>query len=172
MNRDRGVCIARITGVFGLEGEVRLWLWNPHSDFLFKEPRKVELRSPNGECRSVVVKARPGAGKRVLGRIEGVDDRERARAFMGWELFVSRAELPDPGHHAWYVDDLIGSRVSTSGDRDLGELVHVHQGAPVDVWEMRGPSGTTFFPVLSEYLIKVDPPEILIEDKGVVEDAQ
>ena len=167
------VRLGRVIGVFGLRGEVRLWLWNRESDLLWGGEFQAVLLSPSGQRRQVVMRLRPGAGKRVLAKVAGVEDRDVARTLVGWELLVRRDQLPEPEEGSWYVHDLLGCRVRTAAGRDLGELVEVHSGQSVDVWEMRGPSGTTFFPLLLENVVRVDVSsarEIVLEDRGVVED--
>ncbi len=161
------VVLGRIAGVFGLEGEVRLFLHNPGSD-LFDAPLDVHLRSPAGKARQARLSTRPGAGRRVLGRIEGVDTPEAAGTLVGWEITVPRAALPQPGPEAWYLHDVLGCAVRTASGRDLGRLAAVHQGGTVDVWEMTGPAGTTWLPLLSGRVLAVDDDGLVVSDEGLV----
>jgi 16S rRNA processing protein RimM len=161
--------LGKIVGVFGVRGEVRLWLDNPDSSWLFEGPRDVLLRAPDGSERRVELRARSGAGKRVLGRIQGHSRREEAEALMGWQILVPRDVLPEPEEGAWYVEDLLGLEVVTASGRALGELVEVHQNAPVEVWEVRGPGGTCYVPVLLERIVEVGE-RVVVSDDGVVFD--
>lgn len=161
--------LGRISGVFGVRGEVRLWLENPESDWLFT-PRQVELVSPTGDRRRVTLTARPGAGRRILGRIEGVQDRDEARSLMEWQIEVATADLPDPGPGAWYLAHLLGAAVVTGSGRSLGRLVAVHRNTPVHLWEARGPEGRAYVPALEHNLIEVSPETVRVRDEAVVWD--
>ncbi len=163
--------LGRVNGVFGVKGEVRLMLYNLESRWLFEEPRDVVLRAPDGRTRPARVQARPGAGKRVLGRIDGLTDRDKARAMMDWEVLAPREILPEPEEGCWYVDDLLGLEVRTDAGRVLGKLCEVYQDAPVEVWEVGGPAGTFYVPVLLENILELDESGVLVRDEGVVEGA-
>ncbi|MFH1468701.1 MAG: ribosome maturation factor RimM [Pseudomonadota bacterium] len=163
------VALGRIIGIFGVRGEVRLLLFNPDSDWLFERPRPVVIRSPAGEAREVRLAVRPGAGKRVLGAIPGVTDRDGARALMGWDIVVPRGALPAPEPGEWYVEDLLGTPARTTEGRDLGVLREIHPGNPVDVWEFSGPGGTTWLPALAENLVEVAAEGIVARHEGVLE---
>ena len=59
-----------VNGVFGVRGEVRLYLHNREADWLGR-PRAVLVESAEGRCYSVRLRTRRGAGKRILGRLDG-----------------------------------------------------------------------------------------------------
>jgi 16S rRNA processing protein RimM len=163
------VVLGRIAGIFGVRGEVRLLLFNPDSGWLFERPRTVELRGPDGVKHRARLVVRPGAGKRVLGTLSGVEDRDQARALMGWEIAVPRRALPEPEPGEWYIDDLLGAPARTTEGRDLGTLREIHPGNPVDVWEFSGPGGTTWLPALAKNLVEVGAEGIVVLHAGVLE---
>ncbi len=148
------VSLGSISGIFGLGGEVRVFLHNRESGLL-ETPRPVVLVSPDGERRPSRLRTRPGAGGRVLGRLDGVGDREQARALMGWEILIARSELPRPEEGEYYHHQLLGLAVVDRDGRPLGTLRAVHEGQ-VDLWEVRGPEGTRYVPALSEIVLDVD----------------
>ncbi len=160
--------LGHVAGVFGVRGELRLWLDNPDSTWLHEAPRQVVLRSPDGVERRVELRARPGAGKRILGRVKGFTRREEAEELKDWQILVPRDALPEPEDDAWYVEDLLGCEVRTDTGRVLGTLAEVHQSAPVEVWEVHGPAGTHYVPVLLDRIVEVGE-LIIVRDDGVVE---
>ena len=105
------VALAVVARAHGIQGELRLKVFNPDSDLLQKQ-RRVRLVMPDGEVRQVRIKqARvvPGA---LLVRLEGVTDRDAAEALRGAHLEVPRAALADVAEEdEHYVVDLIGSTV-------------------------------------------------------------
>ncbi len=163
------VVLGKVSGIFGVRGELRLMLNNRESPWLFERARQVTLRAPDGEERLVSLRARPGAGKRVLGKVEGLEDREQARALMEWQLVVPRSALPEPEPGAYYLHDLLGRPVSTSSGRALGRLAVVHQNTPIDLWEIAGEGVRYYLPIFEDTLLGVDERGILVCDERLVE---
>ena len=79
---DDHVCFGYVSGIFGVKGEVRIFLYNSDSRFLFS-PRNVFLIDDKGVQTRFRMKARTGAGKKVIARIDGLDNREAAREKIG-----------------------------------------------------------------------------------------
>ncbi len=161
--------LGHVSGIFGVRGELRLMLHNPDSRWLFEQPREVVLRAPDGRTRPARIQARPGAGRRVLGRMDGLHDREQARALMEWEILAPREAMPEPDEGSWYVEDLMGLELRTDAGRVLGTIAEVHQQAPVEVWEVHGPAGLFYVPVLLENILEVGAEGVVVRDEGVVE---
>ena len=130
---DDEIALGRIVGIFGLQGEVRLMLYNRASQCL-ERWRTVFLISPDGERYEAEMRSRPGSGGRIVGLIDGVDDREAARSWMDYEVVVLREELPDLVEGEWYHHDLLGAEVYTTDDRLLGTVREIHTAGAVDTW--------------------------------------
>jgi ribosomal 30S subunit maturation factor RimM len=58
-----------VSGVFGVRGELRVFLHHPDSDTLATE-RRVIFTAPDGRRFTAFLRARSGAGKRILGVFE------------------------------------------------------------------------------------------------------
>jgi len=159
--------LGHVAGVFGVRGELRLWLDNRDSTWLIDASREVVLRSPDGQERQVSLWARPGAGRRILGRIEGLSRPEQAEALVDWQILVPRDALPDLDDDSWYIEEIMGLEVRTEHGALLGKLVEVHQGAPVEVWEIHGDGGVCYVPVLVDRIVEVGD-VIVVREDGVV----
>ena len=149
------IVLGHISGVFGFHGELRLFLYNPGTELL-DEPRKLALVLPDGARRTVSLRVRPGAGKRILGTIAGVDTEADARALVGAELRMPRAALPPAGPGAWYHVDLIGLPVRTASGRELGHIADISSAGGTDVWILQGPLGERYIPVLRALIDQVE----------------
>lgn len=144
-------------GVFGFKGEVRLLLHHREGETLFGAEVPATLVGPGGERRPVRVKARVGAGKRVLARISGVDTEEGARALMGWSLAVARDVLPEPEEGEYYLHDILDLPVFGASGTELGTLADVVAGEEHDVWVVRRPDGSEAFLIATpEAVVSVD----------------
>ncbi len=148
------VRLGHVSGLHGIQGEVKLFLYNPGSD-LADDGARVQLVGPDGQRRTVDLRVRPGAGRRILARIAGVQDRDQARALHGWEIVVDRRQLPEPGPGEWYHRDLVGLPVRTVSGRELGAIREIHATGEVDVWVLRGPEGERVMPVLLDRIVQV-----------------
>ncbi len=134
--RSRRVRVGRISGLFGVKGWVKI-----HS---YTEPRenvvgfKEWIVEHEGSERRVEVEAGRTAGKHVIAKLKGVDDRDEARQWIGAELSVERAALPpcEPGEYYWV--DLEGLTVRNLRGETLGEVDHMMQTGANDVLVLTG----------------------------------
>lgn len=143
-----------VSGVFGTGGEVRLHLHNPDSDLL-RAPREVVLVAPDGARRQVTLSARPGAGRRILGRIAGVEDRGAAADLMGHRVRIAKDALPPVAPGEVYVWQLEGLEVRVGG-APAGTVAQVHRAGPVDVLEIDTGGEPAFVPVVGGNVERVD----------------
>lgn len=148
--------VGSISGVFGVQGEVRLYLH--HRDTaLFTSWRDVVLVTADGQRFSARLRARPGAGRRVLGRVQGIDTREGAESLQKLRILVSTKALPAPAADEFYVWQLEGAEVF-EGDARVGRLVTVHDTAGGDILEVRvsGARDPLFLPCTKAVVMSID----------------
>jgi len=150
--------IGSVSGVFGVRGELRLHLHNRDSQIL-EEGQDVVLIDPSGERFTARLRSRSGAGRRVIGRIEGIDRRELAEQLVGVAIALPQAELPEPVDGEYYLDEVIGMGVR-SGDRVHGRVIAVHTTGPVDVFEL---DTGAYLPSTAENILSIDRSRRIIE---------
>ena len=152
---DDDVRLGYVNGLHGVHGEVKVYLYNPGS-FLLEGAQVVTLVDPRGVRSARRVEARPGHGKRILARIEGIDSPEAAVAHQGFELVVPRAQLPKTSRGTWYVRDIIGLPVVTDTGQALGALVDVHDTTGLDVWVVRQGATERWVLALKDNIVSVE----------------
>lgn len=159
-----------ISGVFGVRGEVKVHLHNPDSDWLTK-PREVALEDDAGARRTVRLTLRRGAGKRWLGRVEGLEDRDEAAAMQGLRILVDPGVLPKPKSGEFYVHAVEGLPVRV-GDAVIGTLEQVHATDHVDIFEIVGEDEVWFVPCISENIVSIDPAngEVVLTEAAIAAD--
>lgn len=155
------VSLGRVMAPFGYHGELRLFLNNPDSELL-AEPRSVVLVLQDGRRVPLTLSARPGAGRRVIGRASGVSTEAEALALTDAEILIARADLPPPEEGAWYHHDLLGTPVRTADGRALGRVAEIHSQGGTDVWVLRGAGPERYLPVLRALLVEVKPGERIV----------
>lgn len=126
------MCVGVITGAQGVRGAVRLKTFTA-------EPKDIvsygPLEDESGERR---LKLRlTGSAKGVLiGKLAGIEDRDRAEALRGLRLYVPYSALPAPGEDEYYHADLIGLQAVLPDATILGRVRAVHDFGAGDTLEI------------------------------------
>jgi len=154
IDEDTEVELGRVSGVFGVHGEVRLFLHNPESELL-DQPRDVILVGRDGRRRKARLSARSGAGKRILGRIDGITTPEQARELMEERIAIAKSALPEPEEDEWYVHQLVGLAATVGGER-IGTVIDVHATDAGDILEIDLGEESVFVPAIRELVLEVD----------------
>jgi 16S rRNA processing protein RimM len=158
-----------VSGVFGYKGEVRLFLYNRKTEVFDGEGADVTLIDMDGARTDCRMRTRPGAGKRVLGRLSGITDEAGARALMGREIVIVKAVLPAAKDGEYYHYQLIGLAVSEESGTELGIIREVLQGREVDIWVVEGPDGELMLPAMRDAIVSVDLDSGVVIADGVVD---
>ncbi len=134
--KDTRIVVGEIVGVFGVRGWVKL-----HS---FTDPRtnifgfdEVEL-GRDGEWRPARLEEGRRHGKGLIGRFEGIGDRDQAAGLMGNEIAVRRSQLPATAGDEVYWIDLIGLEVVNAADETLGTVERLIETGANDVLVVGG----------------------------------
>ncbi|MAA79965.1 MAG: 16S rRNA processing protein RimM [Deltaproteobacteria bacterium] len=147
------VCFGYVSGIFGVKGEVRIFLYNSDSRFLFS-PRNVFLIDEKGIQAKFRIKARTGAGKKVIARIDGVESRESAREKIGYKITMLKNHLPVLPPGEWYHHQLLGMKVHTESGEPLGEIVEI-VSAETEIWICESAEETIYIPYTDEDVLSV-----------------
>lgn len=143
-----------LMGAFGVRGEVRVFLHHPESDLLAR-PKDVVLVGPDGRRWRARLSVRPGAGKRILGRLEGVDDPDVAASLRDWHVYVPRADLPPLADDELWVGELEGATVRIDG-QDEGVVLDVQHTAGPDVLVVDTGEDVRLVPLLKAFFLGFD----------------
>lgn len=118
MSEQQHVSVGKISGVFGVKGWVKV--------FSFTDPRENILTySPwflikGDEIKVVDVIDGQLQGKTIVAQLDGVNDRDQAAGLMGWDVFITRDQLPKAAKGEYYWSELIGLAVETIDGVQLG----------------------------------------------------
>ncbi|AUX44060.1 ribosome maturation factor RimM [Sorangium cellulosum] len=152
----RYVPVAEIARPHGVQGELRLRLYNEGSDLLLTRPA-VKLRLPDGAERDAkILGARP-VDKALLVRLAGVDDRDAAEALRGAAVCVPRDTFAPLGEGEFYACDVEGARVLTPEGELLGHVKSLQSYPTCDVLvvERKG-AGPVEVPLTESFVSSVD----------------
>ena len=138
------IVLGKIYSVHGVRGEVKVYSFTDPIDNLLDYPRWTLRR--DGESRQVDLASGRLQGKVLVIKIKGLDDREEARSFAGFDICVPRSQLPalDDGEFYWYqlqglkVFDLQGQMLA-SAKQDI--TVFQAPGAVAELARIRRAAG-------------------------------
>ncbi|NCC21632.1 MAG: 16S rRNA processing protein RimM [Alphaproteobacteria bacterium] len=148
------VCLGRIADAHGVRGLVKIQPYGEDVGLL--EALDVWSAKDGGDLLEISL--RNLVGRFTLAEIKGVADRDAALALRGTELWVARADLPEPDEDEFYIEDLKGLAVRFASGEDGGKIVAVQDFGAAPLLEIRPPSGPTWYlPFTREYVPDVDP---------------
>ena len=134
------VVLGKIVSVFGIRGEVKVYSFTEPLDNLL-DYRRWTLRR-DGESKQVEVVSGRLHGKVLTAKLKGLDDREVARTYAGYEICVPRSLLPelDQGEYYWY--QLEGLKVIDQAGQLLGVIDHLFETGANDVMVVKACAGS------------------------------
>ena len=154
----------------GLNGELRVRLFNPASTTLERGSLEVVLRQgdragPRSESHHRVSAARRSGADYMLLAIADVNDRDAAAALRGAELCVPRETLPPARSGELYLVDLVGLRAERPDGTLVGEVRAVHEYPASQVLVVGVEGGTLEVPLFAPYFIeaRVDEGRVIVD---------
>ena len=125
------IVLGKITSVHGVRGEVKIYSFTDPIDNLLGYSAWTLKR--DGEVKQVELVSGRLQGKALVAKLKGLDDREVARTFAGFDICVSRALLPDLDDGEYYWHQLEGLKVIDLQGQLLGRLDHLLETGSNDV---------------------------------------
>ena len=125
------IVLGKITSVHGVRGEVKIYSFTDPIDNLLGYPAWTLKR--DGEVKQVELVSGRLQGKILVAKLKGLDDREVARTFAGFDICVPRALLPDLDDGEYYWHQLEGLKVIDLQGQVLGRLDHLLETGSNDV---------------------------------------
>lgn len=113
--------LGRIGAPWGVKGWVHVETYTDPPEGLL-DYRQWVLRLGTGERVTRRLAEGHPHSDRLVARLEGIEDRDRAAALTGAVIEVDRAELPPTGDREYYRADLVGLKVRNLEDVELGTV--------------------------------------------------
>jgi 16S rRNA processing protein RimM len=128
----RRVLVGRIVGLYGVQGWLKIESWTePRMRIFDYQPWQLDT-APEAVSQIKGIKGRP-QGKGLVAYLPEVDDRDKAAALVGKDIYVARELLPPPGKNEYYWVDLEGLEVVTTEGVELGRVSHLFATGANDV---------------------------------------
>lgn len=128
--------LGRVAGLYGVRGWVKVYSYSRPPEAILNYTPWLLCRS--GRWEPVHVAERRLAGRQVLARLEGVEDRDQARELLGRDIGIRLDQLPPLPEGEYYWVQLIGLRVRNLAGAELGRVDHLLETGANDVLVVLG----------------------------------
>lgn len=137
---DDMIVLGKIVSVHGVKGEVKVYSFTDPLNNLLDYRHWTLMR--DGETQQVeLVKGRT-QGNVLVAKLKGLDDREVARTYAGFEILIPRDQLPDLDDGEYYWHQLIGLQVVDHVGQLLGKVDHLLETGANDVIAVKPTEGS------------------------------
>ncbi|HSC17090.1 MAG TPA: ribosome maturation factor RimM [Gammaproteobacteria bacterium] len=120
---EKWVILGRVSGVFGVKGWLKVQSYTEPRDNIVGFGAWT-LRM-NGVDHAFEVEDGHSHAGSVVAKLHGIDDREKAREWIGADIVVARERLPAIAEGELYWTDLEGLEVRTTSGIALGKVEHL-----------------------------------------------
>lgn len=122
---ERRILIARMSGAFGVSGEIKCQSFaDPPAQLLKYKPLIMVFQ---GQEKAIEQLKGRSTAKGLVIRLDGIDDRDAAQALYGAELWVNRSQLPKAKPGEYYWADLEGLSVRNRDGVEFGTVSHLFE---------------------------------------------
>ncbi|VAX13048.1 16S rRNA processing protein RimM [hydrothermal vent metagenome] len=136
---DEMILLGRVSGLFGIKGWVKLRSdTGPQENILSYSPIYLEYE---GQWQAFEIRDGKKQGKSIIARLGECADRDAAALLVGARIAIKREQLPDTEDDEYYWRDLVGLKVSTLENVDLGVITEVMETGANDVIAVRTEEG-------------------------------
>ncbi|HXH04191.1 MAG TPA: ribosome maturation factor RimM [Candidatus Competibacteraceae bacterium] len=129
---SRWITLGRVSGLYGVRGWVKVFSeTQPREGILGYQP--LYLSRDGKEWQPYQVEQGRVQGKGVILKLRGCEDRDQAATLLGQSIAVTREQLPPAAPGEYYWADLIGLRVVTVAEIELGRVDSLFETGANDV---------------------------------------
>jgi len=146
------VLIGEVMRPHGVSGELKIYPLTSDPE-RFLKLQEIILRHGELDQHFKIITARVQMDLVFLS-IEGIDSKDQAEKYRGWEVRIDRSEVP-PLQEGWYYFELEGMQVYED-NKLLGTLSQVLETGANDVYLVKGTQGEICVPALKSVVQHVD----------------
>lgn len=147
--------IGSVATTHGVHGEVKVY---PTTDDPGRYKKIKEVILDNGkEKKTAHIEQTKFFKQMVIVKFKECNSRDEAEKLRGYELYVTREHAIPLKKNEYYIADLIGMKVMTDEESELGIIDDVLQTGANDVYVVKQPSGKDILlPAIKDCILSVD----------------
>ncbi|EFH80754.1 ribosome maturation factor RimM [Ktedonobacter racemifer] len=138
-NKTEWATIGKIVALFGVRGELKVLPLTDIPD-RFTSLKAVHV-STDGHTfkRCIITSVRPYKGDMLLVKLEGITSANDAEALRDQSLWIPESELAQLPPDSYYQHDILGLKVYTLSNQEVGQIVDLFPTGGNDVYVVRTP---------------------------------
>lgn len=145
------IIVGQISGIYGVRGEVKIYSYTEPQEQVFSytpwllnvDGGWIEYKASQGTSR----------GKGLTAWIEGIDDRDAARAMMGTDIAIHQEQLSTLAEGEYYWHELMNMEVVDMQGKGLGQVIALEETGANDVLVVQG-EARILIPYVMDIVIK------------------
>ena len=118
--------------------------------------KSIYIEKPAGEKNHHNIRKIGVSGKFLFIELEGIEDVESARGFVGCTIFVPKELFPDLAENEYYWQDIIGLNVFSEEGKHLGRIESVFPTGSNDVYVCKGGPREILLPAIADVIKSID----------------
>ena len=155
--QEEYLLLGYITDAFSLDGTFKVLSKTDFAETRYQKGKEIFLCSPNTKERTVVtVEAYRGSGMFDFVKVQGVNSKEEALAYKGYEIRAEK-DYDSLEKDEYYFVDLVGCKVLDDKGQELGEVSQVEEfPAQLTLRVKRKGKEDFFVPFIKAFIRRVD----------------
>ena len=155
MNKATLFTIGKVTGVHGLNGNLKVWSFADSVD-TFAPGTSILLKAEDEQGRMFTILQALPHKKGIILSLEGVDSRTLAQDLIGKEIIIDRDQLSEPEKDTWYWQDLLGMDVFDHQKGFIGKTINIFPTGANDVLVVVDKDQETLVPMHKHFVESID----------------
>lgn len=154
--------IGQIVNTYGIKGFLKVV---PYTDDItrFEDLKSIYIETKNS-LKTVIIEEVKYSKNLVLLKLKGIDDINAAESFKNCYIKIDRKDAVKLPEDSYFIVDLIGIKVYTDNNEELGNIVDVYATGANDIYVVKNELGKqVLLPAIGDVIKDVD-----IENKKMI----
>lgn len=150
--------VGKLVNTHGIRGDVKIVAHTDFPEERFASGSELILRHPETkESLTVTVeRARPQKNVYIV-KFKNFDNINDVERYKGWVLYVTAAQQKELPENEYYYHEIIGCRVVTDEEEELGVISEILAPGANDVWVVQPAKGKPILlPAIPDVVLEVD----------------
>ncbi|GAC43100.1 ribosome maturation factor RimM [Paenibacillus popilliae] len=155
---ERLYSVGKLVNTHGIRGDAKILTSTDFPEERFASGTELILQHPETkESLTVTVeRARPQKNVYII-KFKNFDNINDVERYKGWILYVTAAQQKELAENEYYYHEIIGCRVVTDEEKELGVISEILAPGANDVWVVQPAKGKPILlPAIPDVILDVD----------------
>lgn len=147
--------IGKIVNTYGIKGFLKVV---PYTDDItrFEDLKSIYIQTKNS-LKTVIIEEVKYSKNLVLLKLKGIDDINTAEIYKNCYIKIDRKDAVDLPENSYFIVDLIGIKVFTDNNEELGNIIDVYSTGANDIYVVKNELGKqVLLPAIGNVIKDVD----------------